>query len=282
MELLQVTIVICAYVVAESLARPDWGGGVRASVRWRELCIYACMHILAILAMTGSILVFRLAVGLGLLHLLINLVSIGLQSSRVMPGSFPGRRIYRLAVFGLTHAAHVGGVLGFLSFVPTEVAGGFASGSYSRHPGLMLHFDVLLAGFLTAVFFGADVVAIVLEQFVPDPERTEEGNQIVIKVRPSPEASRLIGKLERCVVFLLVVTGNFAGVGFLAAAKSVFRFGELKDAKDHQQAEYILIGTLMSFTWSAMVAWMTLHIAGLLSTYQWAALMTAFATVRPV
>ena len=37
------------------------------------------------------------------------------------------------------------------------------------------------------------------------------------------------------------------GVGFLIAAKSVFRFGDLSKAKDRKLTEYILIGTLLSF-----------------------------------
>ncbi len=35
--------------------------------------------------------------------------------------------------------------------------------------------------------------------------------------------------------------------GFLIAAKSIFRFGDLSKAKDRKLTEYILIGTLLSF-----------------------------------
>jgi hypothetical protein len=37
------------------------------------------------------------------------------------------------------------------------------------------------------------------------------------------------------------------GIGFLLAAKSIFRFGDLKDKQDIKLTEYILIGTLLSF-----------------------------------
>jgi hypothetical protein len=53
--------------------------------------------------------------------------------------------------------------------------------------------------------------------------------------------------LERLFVFLFVVTGHWEGIGFLLAAKSVFRFGDLKESKDRKLTEYILIGTLLSF-----------------------------------
>jgi hypothetical protein len=36
-------------------------------------------------------------------------------------------------------------------------------------------------------------------------------------------------------------------LGLLLAAKSIFRFGDLTNAKDKNLTEYILIGTLLSF-----------------------------------
>ncbi|WP_417858631.1 DUF3307 domain-containing protein [Xanthomarina gelatinilytica] len=60
-------------------------------------------------------------------------------------------------------------------------------------------------------------------------------------------AGKYIGILERLFVFIFVVTGNWEAIGFLLAAKSVFRFGDLKESKDRKLTEYILIGTLLSF-----------------------------------
>lgn len=60
-------------------------------------------------------------------------------------------------------------------------------------------------------------------------------------------AGKYIGILERLFVFFFVVIGNLEGIGFLLAAKSIFRFGDLKDSKDRKLTEYILIGTLLSF-----------------------------------
>lgn len=60
-------------------------------------------------------------------------------------------------------------------------------------------------------------------------------------------AGSYIGILERLFVFLFVVLGFWEGVGFLLAAKSIFRFGDLSRAKDRKLTEYVLIGTLISF-----------------------------------
>jgi hypothetical protein len=60
-------------------------------------------------------------------------------------------------------------------------------------------------------------------------------------------AGNYVGILERLFVFAFVVSGNWDAIGFLLAAKSVFRFGDLKESKDRKLTEYVLIGTLLSF-----------------------------------
>ena len=56
---------------------------------------------------------------------------------------------------------------------------------------------------------------------------------------------KLIGQLERLLILVLIYINQPVGIGFLVAAKSILRFEE---SKDHQVAEYVIIGTLLSFT----------------------------------
>jgi hypothetical protein len=67
-------------------------------------------------------------------------------------------------------------------------------------------------------------------------------------------AGKYIGILERLLSFAFVISGHWEAVGFLLAAKSVFRFGDLKEAKDRKLTEYILIGTLLSFGIAILIA----------------------------
>jgi hypothetical protein len=60
-------------------------------------------------------------------------------------------------------------------------------------------------------------------------------------------AGKYIGVMERLLIFVFIVSGNWEAIGFLLAAKSIFRFGDLKEAKDRKLTEYILMGTLLSF-----------------------------------
>jgi hypothetical protein len=60
-------------------------------------------------------------------------------------------------------------------------------------------------------------------------------------------AGKYIGILERLFIVFFVINQIWEGVGFLLAAKSIFRFGDLKENKEVKLTEYILIGTLLSF-----------------------------------
>lgn len=68
-----------------------------------------------------------------------------------------------------------------------------------------------------------------------------------------PEAGKTIGILERIFVYMAVIIGSPEIAGFLIAAKSVFRFGDISRAKNRKLTEYILIGTLLSFLIAAGV-----------------------------
>jgi len=68
------------------------------------------------------------------------------------------------------------------------------------------------------------------------------------------EGGRIIGYLERLLIYVFILSGQFAGVGFLVAAKSIFRFGELKESENRKQAEYIIIGTFTSFLLAILVS----------------------------
>ena len=63
-----------------------------------------------------------------------------------------------------------------------------------------------------------------------------------------PNAGKWIGYIERVLILTFVITGNIEGVGFLLAAKSIFRFGDLNKAREIKITEYVLLGTLASFS----------------------------------
>ncbi|MCF8215399.1 MAG: DUF3307 domain-containing protein [Chlorobium sp.] len=75
-----------------------------------------------------------------------------------------------------------------------------------------------------------------------------------------PGGGKYIGYLERALIFLLSMIGQPEGIGFLVAAKSILRFEE---AKKQKQAEYIIIGTLLSFSIAIALSSLTEYAMGL-------------------
>ncbi len=95
-----------------------------------------------------------------------------------------------------------------------------------------------LCGYTLAIFLFPRLIALATWQwraYLP-PER-----------EPLLKAGRWIGIIDRALVLTFILVDNVAAVGFLMAAKSVLRFGDLREARDKGQTEYVLIGTLLSF-----------------------------------
>lgn len=64
-------------------------------------------------------------------------------------------------------------------------------------------------------------------------------------------AGRYIGYLERLLVFTFMLIQEYQVIGFILAAKSIFRFGEIQKKSERMKTEYFLIGTLLSFAIAA-------------------------------
>lgn len=54
---------------------------------------------------------------------------------------------------------------------------------------------------------------------------------------------KIIGLIERLLIYTLVISNNMSGIAFIIAAKALARFDDLKE---RDFAEYFLIGTLLS------------------------------------
>lgn len=72
-------------------------------------------------------------------------------------------------------------------------------------------------------------------------------NQIQTDHKSLPNAGKYIGIIERLFVLIFITLGRWEVIGLLIAAKSVFRFNDLKERNNRKLTEYILIGTLVSF-----------------------------------
>ncbi len=106
---------------------------------------------------------------------------------------------------------------------------------------------VVGSGLIATVWVGGILIKKAINPFAP---AAAPGTQL-------PNAGRYIGWLERALTFAFILMRMPEGVGFLLAAKSVLRIGDLKDPSDRSHAEYIIIGTFMSFGWALLIAIVT-------------------------
>ena len=66
------------------------------------------------------------------------------------------------------------------------------------------------------------------------------------KTEDVKEAGKVIGYMERGIIFFLLMYGQYSAMAFVLTAKSVARFKEIEE--NRANAEYYLIGTLFSIT----------------------------------
>jgi len=74
-------------------------------------------------------------------------------------------------------------------------------------------------------------------------------------------AGARVGSLERLIVFLLIVAGEWGVIGFVIAAKSIARFKELEDKAF---TDYYLAGTFTSILFAAASGLLAVWIRGIL------------------
>ena len=101
-------------------------------------------------------------------------------------------------------------------------------------------FWILVTGIIFITKPASIFIKTIISIWSPESQNSNQDNSLA-------NAGNYIGILERLFIFCFILLGHFEAIGFLLAAKSIFRFGDVKEAKDRKLTEYVLIGTLISF-----------------------------------
>lgn len=141
----------------------------------------------------------------------------------------------KFSYFVIDQTLHVA-VLAIISFHMTD---GLTIETIIKHNKfsdvVMIAFAYLLILKPTSVVIGS-----ILQKY-PISETNNETNANGLAA-----GGKLIGYLERVLILTFTLVGSYAAVGFVLAAKSIFRFGELNKSNDRSLTEYVLIGSLIS------------------------------------
>ncbi len=111
---------------------------------------------------------------------------------------------------------------------------------------IYLQILLLFNGIFLTLFASGELVGRVTEQMAIENK---------LEWRGLDNGGLWIGRLERLLIFIFVMIGLPSGIGFLVAAKSILRFSDTRD--DQKMAEYVLIGTLISFCLAIIFAYLT-------------------------
>ncbi|WP_417884444.1 DUF3307 domain-containing protein [Vibrio rumoiensis] len=77
------------------------------------------------------------------------------------------------------------------------------------------------------------------------------------------DAGKYIGYIERVLILTFVLTSQYSAIGFVLAAKSIFRMGDLKENGERKFTEYVMVGTLFSVTVALFCGLFLIYILGI-------------------
>ena len=218
-----------AHVLGDFVFQPDsW---VKDKMEHKQRSVYLYMHMLVHLVCLLVLLAFNFHYWLGIVIIIASHYAIDLIKLHVQKKFKAG------TLFILDQGVHIAVILGVV---------------YMYHPfkiSLQFLYSTPVLLFILALFFVTFVTAIIIKNILGNWRFIEQDRNESLK-----NAGKYIGMLERLFVFLFVILNQFQAIGFLIAAKSIFRFSDLSRAKDRKLTEYILVGTLLSIIMAILTA----------------------------
>jgi hypothetical protein len=214
---------LVAHVLADFVFQTNWIA--ENKLRPHVLLLHGLIVLATAAAATGRVDAWQLGV-LALVHIAIDWAK----------GTFAPEGLTGFIADQSAHLVTIG-ILAFL--VPTLFAEGLWA-DLTALPALM----ALAAGAILTTRAGGFAIGLLMQPWgdVELPTGLTNGG-------------KLIGLLERGLIFLFVLVGQPVGIGFLIAAKSVLRFETT--STDQRAGEYVIIGTLASFGWALLFSYAT-------------------------
>jgi hypothetical protein len=216
--------VLLAHVVADFILQPGW------MVARKRSPPVLLLHVGVVFALTTAALggIWQFALFIALAHLIIDMLKV-YALPHVLRDS--------LGAFLADQGLHLVSLLWLAALWPGTAAIGLLGPWMQTLTPWMLG----LSGLIITVFAGGFAVGLITRRF--SGQIAQQGMS---------DAGRIIGNLERALIFLLVMINQPAGIGFLITAKSILRFDTARE--DQKLSEYVIIGTLASFGWGLVAA----------------------------
>jgi hypothetical protein len=198
-----------------------------------KLYLHVSLHVILIFLIFFDLSIWKVALSIGGLHLLIDALKILLQNkknARIL--FFIDQVLHFSTIVAVWHFAYKGKInISYINDINTWI---------------------IISGLVFLTMPTSIIMRVIIAKWLP-PNQSQTPQSL-------QNAGKYIGILERALIFLFILTNHFEAVGFLLAAKSIFRFGDLTKAHDIKLTEYVLIGTLLSFGIAVAAAMFTQYL----------------------
>ncbi len=218
---------ITAHILADFPFQPDSWIKQRREKHWKSGSLWGHVFIHGGLAW---LFIFQLqawwvAVAIALAHLMIDI--------------WKSYRPEKLRYFFIDQSTHL-----IVIFIVWGLFTGFLNDMPGYLYGLMRNDNIwlMILGYVLVIW----PIGIIIQQFVKYRFEIDDDDQGL------KEAGKWIGYFERILVLTFVLLSAYSALGLLIAAKSILRIG-VDSKSGRKQAEYILIGTLMSWALAILV-----------------------------
>ena len=217
---------LLAHLIGDFFLQPDKWVADKEFKKHKSQKLYwhVFLHFALIMLLVWDISFAAMAVGISIVHGITDFFKLRYQNNH-------NRRM----LFFIDQLIHIL-VLAFATFLWLDIP-------VSIEKIFLLNNLLVLTGFV----FLSEPCSIIVKTFISKWTDFTQIKSDVLQTVSLQNAGKIIGILERFLVFIFILVQHWEAVGFLITAKSVFRFSDLKQAQDRKLTEYILIGTLSSF-----------------------------------
>ncbi|TDG35716.1 DUF3307 domain-containing protein [Pedobacter changchengzhani] len=213
---------LLAHLIGDFFLQPNAWVKDKESKKLRSkwLYLHVLIHIILIFLIFWSVGVWKVALSIGIIHFIIDAFKISFQTKKNARVLFFIDQFFHCCSIVLIWNIYYNGQINISYFNEVKTW-------------------ILISGLLFLTMPTSIIMKVIIAKWLPADDQN--------KTNSLQNAGKYIGILERLLIFLFLITQHFEAVGFLLAAKSIFRFGDLKEAHDIKLTEYVLIGTLLSF-----------------------------------
>jgi len=234
---------LTAHVLADFYLQPDEWVTEKRKKGWRAGALYA--HIATVTTLSYLLLGYWnqpwIALGLGLIHGMIDVVKLRFDTRQTTAWFIYDQLLHLISI-----------ILTAWLITGTATASLEKFIDYIRQPGV----SAAIAGLLLCLMPVSFLVGMFTKPWREELEQLAPGAEDNLD-----NAGRWIGMSERLLIYFFVLLGQYSAIGFLIAAKSLLRYNDKHPAHiPHsyitKKSEYVLIGTLLSYTGAIIIALM--------------------------